>query len=117
VFPELLLNQLDALALIGGAGRYRYDADGLERLDAGGWTPDKHHLEERLVIGAVRFFMGCPPPLHVGWGQWAHARTFAHATICVEGIAQNTLLAGQAIIVPLSEVYWNQFREPDQPWW
>src|SRR5262249_35782839 len=32
VFPELLLHQLDALALIGGAGRYRYGADGTDRL-------------------------------------------------------------------------------------
>jgi hypothetical protein len=117
VFPELLLHQLDALALIGGAGRYRYGADGTDRVASAALALDRRQLEERLVIGSVRFFMGCPPPLHVGWGQWAHARRFAHSTICVEGTAQNTVLVGLRITVPLSEVFWNQFREPDQPWW
>jgi hypothetical protein len=74
-------------------------------------------LEERLVIGAVRFFIGRPPPLHIGRGPWARAREFAHSTICVGGTAQNTLLVGQKITVPLGEVFWNQFREPEQPWW
>jgi hypothetical protein len=113
----VVLDQLDALVLIGGAGRYRYGADGTDRLEAGGLTSDKKPLTERMVIGSVRFFMGYPPPLHVGWGQWAQTRTFAHETICVEGTAQNTVLAGRVITVPLSEVFWNQFREPDQPWW
>ena len=117
VFPELLLHQLEALVLIGGAGRYRYGADGTNRLDSSDLTTDKKQLEERLVIGSVRFFIGCPAPLHVGWGPWAHARSFAHSTICVEGTAQNSLLAGREITVPLSEVFWNQFREPHQPWW
>src|SRR5262249_18601754 len=105
VFPELLLHRLDALALIGGAARYRYGDDGTDRLDSGVLTLDKKQLDERLVIGTVRFFMGCPPPLHVGWGQWAHARTFAHSTICISGTAQNTVLAGHTITVPLSEVF------------
>src|SRR5262245_47450 len=35
VFPELLLRRLEALALIGGAGRYRYGADGTDRLEPG----------------------------------------------------------------------------------
>jgi len=117
VFPELLLQQLDALALIGGPGRYRYGADGADRLASAGLMLDGKQREERLVIGSARFFMGCPPPLHVGWGPWVHARTFAHSTICVQGTAQNTVLASQPITVPLSEVFWNQFREPDQPWW
>jgi hypothetical protein len=117
VFPELLLQQLDALALIGGAGRYRYGSGGVDRLESGLLMLDKKELQERLVIGSVRFFIGCPTPLHIGWGQWAHARTFAHSTICVQGMAQNTMLAGQEITVPLSEVFWNEFREPDQPWW
>jgi hypothetical protein len=117
VFPEVLLQRLDALALVGGAGRYRYGADGRDRLDSSVLTLDKKQLEERLVIGSVRFFMGRPPPLHVGWGQWAHARVFAHSTICVAGTAQISVLAGQEITVPLSEVFWNQFREPNEPWW
>jgi hypothetical protein len=117
VFPELLLTRLDAMALIGGPGRYRYAVDGTDRLDSSEWTPHRNQLAERMVLGAVRFFIGCPPPLHVGWGSWAHARPFTHSTICVQGTATNTLLAGQQITAPISEVFWNQFREPEQPWW
>jgi hypothetical protein len=117
VFPELLLTRLDAMALVGGPGRYRYAVDGADRLASSEWTPHRNQLAERMVLGAVRFFIGCPPPLHVGWGSWAHARPFAHSTICVQGTATNTLLAGQEITVPISEVFWNQFREPEQPWW
>lgn len=112
VFPELLLTKLDALALIGGAARYRYDAAGTDRLVSSVAAP-----QERLVIGAVRFIIGRPPPLQIRWGNRAIARTFAHSTICVQGTANNTPLAGQPITAPISEVFWNQFREPDQPWW
>jgi hypothetical protein len=117
VFPELLLQQLEALTLIGGPGRYRYGDDGTDRLDAGGLAPDREQLEERLVLGSTRFFIARPPPLHLGWGRWAHARTFTHTTVCVQGLARNTVLVGREITVPLGEVFWNQFREADQPWW
>jgi len=113
VFPMQLLERLDGLELIGGWRRYALSA-GLDAAAEPTWRADER---DRVTLSVHAFSMARPPGLVQGFGRWRSVSARLFETVCVTGIALNTPLAGLRLVVPIGEVFWNQFHVEGAAWW
>jgi len=105
VFPLVLVNHLDKLALLGDWTRYQYSANG--------WLNDSTTVVKpkgkgiNVTMRVEQVAMGYPPPVLSRWGK----RTNKVETVCLKGKILAGKLASYTVDVPISEVYWNYFTK------
>ncbi|MEM7335451.1 MAG: hypothetical protein AAF490_25455 [Chloroflexota bacterium] len=106
VFPFVLVEHLEQLALLGDWTRYQ--------LCAKGWINEERSLvrvpkrgNQRLVLNVTQVKLGQHQPILSRWGR----KTCKIETVCLIGNVVDGRLKSYEVEVPISEVYWNNFTK------
>ncbi len=103
VFPLSLLDHLSQLTLLGNWVRYQRSAEGfLQPGEQPRPAPKRGPEGEQLVLRVGEVARSLPPPVVARW----ESRDSQQETVCLKGIALNTVLQGLAVLVPINEVSW-----------
>ncbi len=103
VFPLSLLDHLNKLTLLGNWARYQRNAEGFLQSDQQPRFSRKLESEgEQLVLRVDKVVRSLPTPVVTRWGR-GDAR---QETVCLRGVALNTVLQGLTVKVPINEVSW-----------